>query len=269
MPTVAAMIPDPAARRLTAEQVGALATVRFCETVGALLALVAAGGVDAVVADLHDVSGAGMLPAFRLLHRRAPQLPLILFCVPTPEAMRELPLSGAVVRGLTLVFRNYEHLGVALPPLLGPPRLPSAAETIARHVVPVVPGPFQPFVLVCACKAASARLRVGVAARWSGASRRTLERALRHARLPSASHVLGSCTALHAAWWLDVHGWATKQVVTEMGFSHASALGRVLQHHFGCSVRSLRDEGGFAELLSRFETTLLGGPVPSVPVRSA
>lgn len=266
MPTVAALIADPAARRLTTEQVGRLAAVRFCETVDTLLAVAAGGDVDAVVADLHDATGASVLPAFGILHRQAPHLPLVLFCQPTPEALRRLPLSGAVVRGLTLVFRNFEHLGLALGPLLGPPRLPSAAETLARHAVPLVPAPFQPFLLVCACKA-SGRLRVDTAARWSGASRRTLERSMRLAGLPSAGAVLGSCAALHAAWWLDVHGWSAKQVVAEMRFSHASALGRVLRRHFGCSVRSLGEEGGFAELLARFETTLLGG-VPA-PARSA
>ena len=64
MPTVAAMIADPADRRLTAEQVGQLAVVRFCETVEGLVELVAGGGVDAVVADLHDASGTSILPTF-------------------------------------------------------------------------------------------------------------------------------------------------------------------------------------------------------------
>ena len=264
MPTVAALIAEPAARRLTADQVGSLARVRFCETVDALTEIVAGGGIDAVVADLHDASGASTLPTFRTLHAQAPHLPLVLFCLPTPEALRELPLSGALVRGLSLVFRNYEHLGVALTPLLGPPRVPSAAETLARHVVPLVPAPFQPFVLVCASKA-SPRLRVSTVAQWSGASRRTLERSLRRAGLPGAAVVLGSCTALHAAWWLDVQGWSAKQVVGEMGFSHASGLIRVLQRHFRCSVKSLREEGGFPELLGRFEMTLL----PSATARSA
>lgn len=268
MPTVAALIVDPADRRLAAEQVGSLAAVRFCETVDGLIELVAADHADVVIADLHDVSGTSVLPTFRALHRQNPLLPLVLFCLPTPEALRELPLSGAIVRGLSLVFRNFEHLGVALIPLLGPPRVASATETLARHVVPVVPPLFQPFVLVCASRA-SPRLRVSTAARWSGASRRTLERSLRRARLPSAAAVLGSCTALHAAWWLDVQGWSAKKVVAEMGFSHASGLSRVLQRHFQCSVKSLRDEGGFHELLSRFEASLLSGTLPSPSVRSA
>jgi AraC-like DNA-binding protein len=262
------LIVDSADRRLTAEQVGGLAMVRFCESVDALLDLVGGGGVDVVVADLHDVSGTSVLPTFRVLHQQVPHLPLIVFCLPTPEALRELPLSNAVMRGFSLVFRNYEHLGLALAPLLGPPRVPSAAETLARHVVPLVPGPFQPFVLVCAYKA-SPRLRVSTAAHWSGTSRRTLERALRRARLPSAGVVLGSCTALHAAWWLDVQGWSAKQVLAEMGFSHPSRLTRLLRRRFACSPRSLRNEGGFHELLYRFEATLLGPAAPSAPARSA
>jgi hypothetical protein len=56
-----------------------------------------------------------------------------------------------------------------------------------------------------------------------------------------------------------VQGWSAKQIVAEMGFSHASAVTRVLQRYFECSVKSLEDEGGFQELLYRFETTLLGG----------
>jgi AraC-like DNA-binding protein len=267
MPTVAAMLTGRAAQALAAEQIGTLARVRFCESVGALLELVAEGEVDAVVADLRDVSGQSILPAFGALRLQAPHLPLILHCLPTPEALRELPDTSAFRGGLSLVFRNYEHLGAALRPLLMPLRVPSAGETLARHVVPLVPGPFRPFVLVCALKA-SPGLRVGTAANWSGASRRTLERSLNRARLPSAGSVLGSCTALHAAWWLDVQGWSTKQVVTEMRFSRASGIIRVLQRHFGCSVKSLRAEGGFHELLRRFETTLLGDPLPAARIQS-
>jgi len=267
MPTVVAMIADPADRRLTTQQVGRLATVRFCDTVEALAEIVAGGGIDAVVADLHDVSGTSILPTFQMLHRQSPHLPLVLFCLPTPEAIRELPFSGAMVRGFSPVFRNYEHLGLALGPMLRRLRVPSAAETLVRHLVPIVPRPFRPFVLVCALKA-SPRIKVGTAATWSGASRRTLERSLRRARLPSAASVLGSCTALHAVWWLDIQGWSTKHVVTEMQFSHASALTRLLRGHFGCSLRSIRSESGFHELLGRFELTLLGEPVPGRQVHT-
>lgn len=262
MPAVAVMLVGSAAQALAAEQIGTLAEVRFCQTVDSLERLAAGGGVDAVVADLRDISGASIFPTFASLRRRAPHIPLILHCLPTPAAVRELPDITVVGRGLSLVFRNCEHLGLALRPLLNPPRVLSAAETLAQHIVPLVPVPFRPFVLVCAFKASPA-LKVGTAAGWSGVSRRTLERSLKYARLPGAATLLGSCTALHAAWWLDVQGWSAKQVVTEMRFSHASALVRVLQRYFGCSLRSLRDEGGFQGLLYRFEATLLGGPTPA------
>jgi AraC-like DNA-binding protein len=140
-----------------------------------------------------------------------------------------------------------------------PPRVPNAGETLVRHLVPVVPVPFRPFFVVSALKASPA-FSLGAAAACSGMSRRTLERSLRRARLPAMAATIGSCTALHAAWWLDVQGWSVKQVVAEMGFSHTSAVTRVLQRYFRCSVKSLRDEGGFQELLYRFETTLLGSP---------
>jgi hypothetical protein len=112
---------------MAAEQIGGLASVRFCETVGSLLALVAGGGVDAVVVEHRDISGRSVLPAFGALRVRAPHLPLVLYCIPTPEALRELPDSSVFHRGLNLVFRNFEHLGTALGPLLAPPRVSSAA----------------------------------------------------------------------------------------------------------------------------------------------
>jgi hypothetical protein len=267
MPTVAVMLVGREAQALAAEQIGTLATVRFCESIGALRELVAGGDLDAVVADLRDGSGESILPTLAALRVRRPHLPLVLHCVPTPEALRDLPETSAFRHGLSLVFRNAEHLGAALRPVLRPPGVPSAAETLARHLVPLVPGPFRPFVLVCSLKA-SPRLKVGTAARWSGATRRTLERSLKRAGLPSAGSMLGSCTALHAAWWLDVQGWSTKHVVTEMQFSHASALIRLLRGHFGASLRSVRVESGFQELLSRFELTLLGDADPRARLQS-
>lgn len=267
MPTVAVMVAGPRPQELAREQVGSAATVRFCDSAESLLELVEAGGIDAVVADAWDMTGARVMPTFAALRRRAPHLPLILYCLPTPALLREIPDIIAVSRGLNVVLRNCEHLGLALRPMLRPPRVPSAGETLVRHIVPVVPGPFRPFLLVSALRA-SPGLKVGTAAVWSGTPRRSLERALQRADLPSAGIILGSCTALHAAWWLDVQGWSAKQVVSEMRFSHPSGIVRVLRRYFDCSIRSLRDEGGFQELLHRFETALLGSPPPG-QIRSA
>jgi AraC-like DNA-binding protein len=99
--------------------------------------------------------------------------------------------------------------------------------------------------------------------------RRTLERSLLQARLPSARQLLGWCTALHAAWWLDVQGWPAKQVVAEMGFSHKSAIVRALRRSFGCTMRSLRETGGFQELLHRFELTLLDSRTPRAQISAS
>ncbi len=264
MPTVAAMIVGSAAQRLAAEQIGGRAEVRFCETLEELSEL-AVGGVDVVVAELWDASGASVFPAVGAIRREAPNLPIVLHFAPTPAALREVPDIIAGGRGLSVALWPHEHLGLALRPLLNPPRVAGAAETLARHIVPVVPVPFRPYFLVIALKA-SPRLPVRTAVAWSGIGRRKLERALRRAKLPGAGPALGFCTALHAAWWLDIQGWSAKQVVTEMGFPHQSSVTRVLYRYFRCTVRSLQDEGGFQELLYRFETMLLGGPVlPSRP----
>jgi hypothetical protein len=268
MPTVAVLVAEPGMQEWAREQIGAVAAVRFCHTGELLVALALEGGVDAVISDVRDRAGGSVLPAFAEIHRRVPSLPLILYCLPTPEVLRDLPSFIAVTRGLHLVFRNCEHLGLALSPILRARRVPGAGETLARHVVPLVPGPFRPFLLVSALKA-SPKLKVGTAARWSGVQRRTLERSLLRARLPSASALLGSCTALHAAWWLDVQGWPAKLVVSEMGFAHKTAIVRVLRRYFGCTMGSLRDAGGFQGLLQRFELTLLDSQGPRPQARAS
>lgn len=267
MPTVAVMV-GSAVQDLAREQIGAVAAIRFCQTREALASVAAEGAIDAVIADVRDIAGASVLPAFADIHRHTPRLPLILFCLPTPEALRDMPSFIAVTPGLNLVLRNCEHLGLALRPILRAARVPGAGETLARHLVPLVPRPFRPFLLVSALKA-SPGLTVGTAAGWSGVPRRTLERSLLRARLPSASVLLGSCTALHVAWWLDVQGWPAKQVVTEMGFPHKSSIVRLLRRYFGCTMGSLRDIGGFQELLRRFELTLLEPHTPRPEVRAS
>jgi len=261
MPTVAVMISGPVAQRQAAEQIGSLAATKVCETVDELMRLVDGGGIDAVVADLRDALGASVLPTFGAIRQQAPSLPLVLYFAPTPAALREVPDAIAVARGLQVALRQQEHLRLVIRPLLSPPLVAGPGETLVRHLVPVVPQPFRPFIVASALKA-SPKLRVSTAAAWSGMSRRTLERSLSRARLPSVAATIGSCTALHAAWWLDVYAWSVKQVVTEMGFSHTSSVTRILQRYFDCSIRSLHDEGGFQELLFRFEQTLLSRPVP-------
>jgi len=260
VPTVAVMVIGSAAQRHAAQQIGTLAVPRFCETVDELVRLVEGGELDAVVADLRDGAGADTLSALGSIRRTAPSLPIVLYFAPTPAALREIPDLIAASRGLQVALRPLEHLRLVLRPLLTPPPVPTAGETLVRHLVPVVPGLFRPFFVVSALKA-SPRLGLGTAAVCSGMSRRTLERSLRRARLPSVAATIGSCTALHTAWWLDVQGWSPKQVVAEMGFSHISAVTWVLQRYFRCSIKSLRDEGGFQGLLYRFEATLLGTPI--------
>ena len=268
MPVVAVMVAGAELQELAREQIGTAAVVRFCATAESLVALAAEGAVDAVISDIRDTAGASVMPALAVIRYRAPRLPLMLYCLPTPEALRDLPSIIAVTRGLNVVFRDGEHLGLALRPLLRESPVPGAGETLARHLVPLVPGPFRPFLLACALKA-SPRLKVGTAATWSGVPRRTLERSLLQARLPSARQLLGFCTALHAAWWLDVQGWPAKQVVTEMGFAHKSAIVRVLRRYFGCTMGSLRETGGFRELLHRFELTLLDPQTPRAQIRAS
>jgi hypothetical protein len=255
MPAIVALIVEPEEQEFVRGQLAGVATPRFCDRVEALEAIVAAGMAQAVLADLRDKAGVQVAPVLRRLRSRMPALPIVLCFRPTPLTLREVPDLLGTMPGTGLVLRGFEHVGLAMKKLLHSPRPPSAAETLLRRLVPLTPASLQPFFTVCAVKG-SPRLRVPAVAAWSRIPRRTLERRLSEAQLPGAAGVVGAFAALHAAWWLDVYGWPTKQVIEEMQFSHLSSLTRTLKRHFGCSVSQLDDYGGFNVLLLRYEETL-------------
>lgn len=255
MPAIVVLIVEPEEQAFVREQLSGIVTPRFCDSVEALEAIVLSGTVRAVLADVRDKSGAETLPVLQRLRNRLPALPLVMCFRPTPLALREVPDLMRTVPGMGIILRGFEHIGLAVKKLLHGPRPPSAAETLLRRLVPLTPAALQPFFTVCAVKG-SPRLRVNAAAELSRIPRRTLERRLTDAQLPGAAGCVGSFAALHAAWWLDVYGWPTKQVIEEMQFSHLSSLTRTLKRHFGCSVSQLQDYGGFNVLLLRYEQAL-------------
>jgi len=259
MSIIAALIVEPEEQAFVAGQLNGVATPRFCDNAAALGRLLSDGKVRAVLADVRDRTGMDTLPLLRHLRGRFPELPLVVCFRPTPaglrEALRDVPDFVKTVPNAGLILRGFEHIGLAIKRLLGGPRPPSAAETLLRRLVPLAPAALQPFLTICAMKS-SPRLRVTAAAAWVRVPRRTLERHLTEAHWPGPAAIVGACTALHAAWWLDVQDWPTKQVIEEMQFCHPSALTRTLQRHFGCSVSRLRDHGGFDVLLRRFEQSL-------------
>ncbi len=216
------------------------------------------------MADLHSVPGVGILPAFSSLRRISQDLPIILFSPLTPEVVRDVPDIIPMGRRLDLVFQGKDHLGLALKSFLEPLQSPDLGEILTRHLVPIVLPPFRQFLALLALRA-SPGLRVAAVAKkkWCGLSRRTLDRSLLHAGMPKAANILGACTALHVAWWLDVQGWSSKNVATEMRFSYQSGVTRVLQRHFGCSIRTLAAAGGFEGLLAHSTWRLLGDTTPS------
>jgi hypothetical protein len=214
MPTVAVMVAESGMHELPREQISAVAAVRLCETRELLVTLATEGVVDAVISDIRDGAGASVLPAFAEIHRRVPSLPLILYCLPTPEVLRDLPSFIAVTRGLHLVLRNCEHLGLALRPILRATRVPGAGETLARHVVPLVPGPFRPFLLVSALKASP---------KPQGRHRRRMERS--PAAYPGAITPPGSPAERESAP-RKLHGSPRRLVARRTGLAGQAGGGR-------------------------------------------
>ena len=253
MRRIVALVASEDERRRVAEQLAG-AAVRYCDTVGALETLAGAGGAgtggfDAVVAGLRDAAGAPVAPAVVALQARIPGLRVLLHVALSRGAARELVSAAGTGVRAEYALLPFERLDAAVERLLAP-HPSSAAGTLVTRLAGDVPAGVRAFVTVCALRA-TPRLRVRTAAAWSRVSVRTLERRLRRAHLPAASFVLRASSGLHAAWWLDVQEWPVKRVVAEMGFSHASALTRLLRRYCGCTPSTLREEGGFDAALDR------------------
>lgn len=86
--------------------------------------------------------------------------------------------------------------------------------------------------------------------------RRTLERRLQEAHLPTAHLIITWCRLLYAGWALGVLKYPVKRVIQELGFSSAQTLYYLFKHYAGVTPRESREAEGFHFLLRQFDTLL-------------
>lgn len=97
---------------------------------------------------------------------------------------------------------------------------------------------------------------VRVLAQVCGQAIRTIEWRLSRDRLPAARDIIGSLTALHVLWRLEVLSNPTKLAAASMGFRDPEALMSFVKHHTGARPAVLMRHGGFPEALDAWLTTL-------------
>lgn len=255
VPTIAMLSSIPQGPALLAQRLGSAVRVRGSHLAGAFPRVVADGPVDVIVSDLNDLAGSSVLPFLPSIHAEVPAVPILLSFEPMRLGLHDWQavLDTGVRPELTV--RASEPLSVAIHGLLRNPSRRSATETLLRHTVFAAPQTVRAYVAACAIEEV-ARLPVGRATQISGVLLRTVERRLQHARLPTASVLLRSLLALHAAWWLDRYHMPVKEVVVRLGLGDPSGLTRLLQRYGGATPTSLDETGGFDGMLRRFEASM-------------
>lgn len=232
-----------------------IAAVTFCDTARDLRRLTDTGEVSVIVAQLSDVEGARTVGVVEEIVKRHPMATLLIYAALAPADVREAFGLVGVARAAGIVLRGVDDLGAALRSAIEQAEAHSVEAEIERVMMRYMPAPLARFAAYCA-REAKRHLTVEEAAAAGGMPRRTLERKLNRAQLPTAHLLIVWCRLLHAAWALAVLERPIKQIVREMQFSSAQTLYYVFKHYTGKTPTAVRDAGGFPFLLTMFAETL-------------
>jgi hypothetical protein len=258
VPTVLALVSRPESRAYVGRAVRPYGGVRFCNVVAQLWAELVVGDVVAVVAEPFDADERSTAPPIAELRRVLPTMPVIVwsqdsnaskrgnglapfgeggpntaFAADLPATLAAVVPTARVQNPTRVVLDAVDGVNPALPPL---------ADAYLRHVI----------------RQARAGLRVRDAlAALDPSKRRSLDRQLVNARVPTAQALVGWSLALHATWYWSIPTQTFESVATLLGFSDAKALRGIVTNRVG-APRDLMRRGGFHDVLARFIRLLHG-----------
>jgi AraC-like DNA-binding protein len=231
-----------------------------CETREALLLLAARHHVDAVLLEPRDRRGESLLPVVRAVRDRFPWIPILLYCAPAPDEMRELPrFCRAGVD--EVVPRTVEGLGASLAAALRSARAPAVAAEVLAALEPAVAPNAVPILAHC-LEHATTRLSVREVATAFGLHRRTLVNRLAAAGLPSPFAVIAWCRLCVAARLLEDPRRRVEHVAFHLGYHSASALRHALRKYLGLRPTELRECGGLARVVDALAGRIRARPSP-------
>ncbi len=256
MHVVVALVSSLEDRNALHEATVGRAELRPCARARELAELADRNEVSAVVAELHDATGASAAHALLALQRERPTLPIVITLSLTPAEAGAVGRLGAAGLQARWEIRGYDRLATAVRAALDGGTAQGAAAAILSASAPVVRPPARA-LLVAGALCATRPITVREAAGGLKVSVRTLDSWCHEARLPPPRQILGWCRALHAVWHLDVLGQKSTRVVAELGFASTSALSHLVARVTGGSTpREVRQTGGFSPLLDRFVAVL-------------
>jgi AraC-like DNA-binding protein len=232
-------------------------TVQFCQDSAQLGSLVAAGTVDAVVADLETARHGSVWPTVQAILDPHPTIPVLLWLSLTGKDMRDLVAIASEIKPHAVIIRELDDVSSIILNAIRSARDGSATQRIVQTIERVAP-PSVRSMLVFAARHAEQPLSVHAMAARAGISQRTLFKRLRDANLPPARQLIHWLRLLHVAARLDVPKATVEQVVDAMRFASSSTLRHLMKRMTGLTPRQLREAGGLQYLLGVVEPMLSG-----------
>lgn len=258
---IGALIRARVVREEVARQVRALGDVWFANDADTLLEQVEADRVSTVIVELRDASGESVLPIIGRLAARAPAAQIIIFddIVSRPAAELLLPILRAHPQ-VDYVLRRFEPLERAVRRRMGARPVPETVTALLLpQLAPVTPPPLRPFMTLAILKAPLLRSAEEIA-RWSGVTLRTIERRLKRAGWGLPHVVVQSVAALDVVMLMAEHRWSAQRVMRVRGYTHRSAISRLMHWYAGVGPGTVRESGGVPVALKNVVENIMHRP---------
>lgn len=261
---VAALVKDPVSRARLTDALRNEASVRNCERLTEVLALVEQGLATIVVLDHRDYEGNLALPIVRRLRDEYPSVPIVMYLPMSSVA------SGAVMEyaraGVSqLVFQGMDDFKTSLRTAVNAAFDQVSAVALAHELEPLVPPTIVPFLRYC-LEHSRRNITVEEVAAAMGVHRKTLVDRLRAARLPSPRAMIGWCRLLMAARLLEDPGRTIEQAALKLDFPSGTALRNMFKRYTSLRTTEVRENGGVRCLLHALKRELAAVSAGKPPV---
>jgi AraC-like DNA-binding protein len=261
---VAALVKDPVSRARLTDALRSEATVRNCQRLIEVLALVEQGLATIVVLDHRDYDGNAALPMVRRLRDEFPSVPVVMYLSMAAVA------SGAVMdyarAGVSqLVFQGMDDFKTTLRSAINASLDQVSAGSLASELEPLIPATIVPFLRYC-LEHSRRNITVEEVASAMGVHRKTLVDRLKAARLPSPRAMIGWSRLLMAARLLDDPGRTIEQVALKLDFPSGTALRNMFKRYTGLRTTEVRENGGVHCLLHAFKRELAAVSAGKPPI---
>lgn len=251
---VAALVRDPRARARLADALRGEATIRDCDRLSEVLAMVETGLASIVIVDHRDYDGTSTLPAVKHLIENFPSIPVVMYVALSNESSSQV-LEYARAGVSQLVFQGVDDLRTPLRAAVNTAMDHASALALVDEFDRLVPANLIPF-LRYALEHARRDIGVEEAATAMGIHRKTLVDRLRAASLPSPRTILGWSRLLMAARLLDDPGRTVEQVALKLDFPSGTALRNMFKRYTGLRTSEVRENGGVRCVLHAFKRQL-------------